>query len=596
VKLDGSENVTWPDAPLAVSAASECWIEKNVVIPSGYTSMAVGLKWVNSNSGEEFFINDFEVIRVSAATGEYQYHLKDHLGNVRVTFTTKVDEFKATFESAVSQAEAAEFNPSYDNAVIVSGAPYNVTPGGNRSQRLSAGTTDEIVGLAKSLKVMAGDTVRAGVWARYLQSTSTGTNVPASILGALASALGASPVAGPEGASLYEALEDMSGALLNTGPSVDDEVPKAFLNFLLFDENFELVDGGFVQVTQAGATAHEQLELSFVATEEGYAYIYLSNENETVVEVYFDDFKIEHVKSPIISAQDYYPFGLTFNEYNRENTLADQYQYNGKEMQDELSLGWLDYGARMYMPEIGRWGVVDPMVDVARRWSPYRYGFNNPLRFIDPDGMYEYSNGYTTVDTRTETGAVDHLQFSGDQVAAWRQEMIETSSMSGQAMVGGGGIQSEVGEGSGEKDGKQTGGGEPITTFDILHSSVYDHGRWDWFLETTKTATNTGHKVVQRAMIITYDNKGNAVDYLKNQRSFETFEYGTLDQYERPIRYINERFEMTGQMFGVVAASVNYNCGGCLTPNTVWDKYWDFILSPNKSQNNRLNAVTGPHR
>ncbi|WP_228407033.1 RHS repeat-associated core domain-containing protein [Chryseobacterium sp. MYb7] len=46
-----------------------------------------------------------------------------------------------------------------------------------------------------------------------------------------------------------------------------------------------------------------------------------------------------------------------------------------------------DYGARMYMPDLGRWGVHDPLSEVQFAYSPYSYVYGNPIRFNDPTGM-----------------------------------------------------------------------------------------------------------------------------------------------------------------------------------------------------------------
>jgi len=67
------------------------------------------------------------------------------------------------------------------------------------------------------------------------------------------------------------------------------------------------------------------------------------------------------------------------------------YKYNGKELQEEFGLNSYDYGARLYMPDIGRWGVHDPASEMTL--DPYGYVFNNPILLVDENGEFPILSG-----------------------------------------------------------------------------------------------------------------------------------------------------------------------------------------------------------
>jgi RHS repeat-associated protein len=90
----------------------------------------------------------------------------------------------------------------------------------------------------------------------------------------------------------------------------------------------------------------------------------------------------------IMQENHYYPFGMNqLGPWYETVTPPNKYQYNGKDLNEELGLDWYDYGARWYDGSIGRWGQVDPIAEKYYSWSIYNYTLGNPVRFLDPDGM-----------------------------------------------------------------------------------------------------------------------------------------------------------------------------------------------------------------
>ena len=127
--------------------------------------------------------------------------------------------------------------------------------------------------------------------------------------------------------------------------------------------------------------------LKFVPTSEGYfdfeknkyIYNYTDHLGNTRLSYLHNGSSIE-----VLEENNYYPFGLKHEGYNGlAGNPSYKYKYNGKELQET---GMYDYGARFYMPDIGRWGVVDNKAEKYNFMSPYNYAANNPVMFVDPDG------------------------------------------------------------------------------------------------------------------------------------------------------------------------------------------------------------------
>ncbi len=176
--------------------------------------------------------------------------------------------------------------------------------------------------------------------------------------------------------------------------------PQASLNILFFDERFVFLpnQSKVLPISTAGEqTASngqgDELDLSnIVAPNNGYAFVYVSNASN--IDVYFDNLQITHDRGHLIEENHYYPFGLKMAPIcsqkfpdPTEGHLKNNNQYNDKEVDDEGGLNWIDFGFRNYDPQIGRFVQMDPLADSYEHQSMYCYASNNPVDFVDVDGL-----------------------------------------------------------------------------------------------------------------------------------------------------------------------------------------------------------------
>ena len=158
-----------------------------------------------------------------------------------------------------------------------------------------------------------------------------------------------------------------------------------------------LFDGGYAKAARLGSTTY------------GFSPYYYNKDHLGNIR------EVVNMGGTVQQVTNYYPFGAPYADPNAVmGATVQPYKYifsierekrklacsserekkrqkvNGKELDRMHGLDTYDYGARQYDPILARWDRVDPVAERKPWQSPYVYGRNNPVRYIDPDGRDEW--------------------------------------------------------------------------------------------------------------------------------------------------------------------------------------------------------------
>ncbi|WP_299568499.1 DUF6443 domain-containing protein [uncultured Pedobacter sp.] len=359
-----------------------------------------------------------------ARTYNYDFYLRDHINNVRSVLTeSSYDLFDEAGEPGTYDPNVSAANPlnnapvgyiatselqnnSWETALFDrigdtrDPRPLPTDPDDAYAALLNA-AQGKVLGPGKMIKVMAGDRVQLGAESYFRSGTNPETPVPMQTLveNLIMAICNTAPVSADGNGPFSGAMFDVTNISMTLNQiqnnNQDTTRPRAFLNFLLFDQNFNVVHeaSGAIQVEQSNAW--EPMDVSrFDIPVSGYLYVFTSNQSN--VTVHTDNLYLMHWKGSLLEEMHYYPFGLTFDVNHQSTSVAktnnkfNSQSFEQNEFRDAndnlFGLNWYDFMARSYDPQIGRWMQPDPMMQHA---SPYLALRNNPTSYVDPIGLLD---------------------------------------------------------------------------------------------------------------------------------------------------------------------------------------------------------------
>ncbi|MBS1600823.1 MAG: hypothetical protein JST75_21565 [Bacteroidetes bacterium] len=341
---------------------------------------------------------------------EYDYFLKDHLGNTRVVITQQKDttQYLATMEAAYRSTETQLFNnitnTSYKRT-LVSGYPNDLSVTNPNDSVAKVNGSGQKTGPAILLKVMSGDKIDIAVQSYYNTGTNTTQNPSVTdVLNSLANGIvtmaggakGSAADLNNTGASpVYAALNSF---LTGNDPNTGSTKPKAYLNWILLDEQLNYVSS----YPQSGAvpvgTAAALNTLGYTGlpiTKSGYLYIWVSNETAGW-DVFFDNLSVKQYTGPLLEETHYYPFGLTMSGISskalKPNYAENKFKFQKQELQskefsDGSGLEMYEFKYRFDDPQIGRFWQIDPLADKYVYNSTYAFAENKVITFVELEGL-----------------------------------------------------------------------------------------------------------------------------------------------------------------------------------------------------------------